>query len=66
MNELKVAICYQKVASLINKGELCAADLKCLDKETKKAIWKICLVHCQQKIHCNKLTYEAMNEHEIA
>ena len=49
MNELKIAISYQKIAGLINKGELCAADLKCLDKETKQAIWKICLIHCPEE-----------------
>ncbi|MFC3185599.1 hypothetical protein ACFOD0_01640 [Shewanella intestini] len=55
MNKLNISLSYQQLASLIDHGHLCAADLQCLDKETKQALWQMCLIHCQQRIHCKNV-----------
>lgn len=31
---------------LLASGQVCAADLRCLDCESKKCIWRLCLVNC--------------------
>lgn len=54
MNNVNISMDASLLAKLIHKGELCAADFKCLDKHTKKAVWQMCLIHCQQRIHCNE------------
>ncbi|MGS0693360.1 hypothetical protein [Shewanella sp. 0m-4] len=52
--QLNISISEDKIAKLIQQGVLCAADFKCLDSDTKKAVWQLCLWSCEKRIHCDK------------
>ncbi|ABV87532.1 hypothetical protein [Shewanella pealeana] len=52
--QLNISISEAKIAQLIQQGQLCAADFKCLDSETKQAVWQLCLWSCEKRIHCDK------------
>ncbi|GIU10853.1 MULTISPECIES: hypothetical protein [unclassified Shewanella] len=52
--QLNISISEAKIAQLIQQGHLCAADFKCLDRETKQAVWQLCLWSCEKRIHCDK------------
>jgi hypothetical protein len=54
MEKMNIAISVEKLASLIKAGHLCAADLQCLDKQTKQQLWQLCLWCCDKRIHCTK------------
>ncbi|MCH1920925.1 hypothetical protein L9G15_15985 [Shewanella sp. A3A] len=49
---INLAISEEKLAKLILAGELCAADIKCLDKESKQAVWRLCLWCCAKRTSC--------------
>ncbi len=52
--EVCMAIPVGKLAELIHKGELCAADFRCLDSQSKKQVWQLCLWCCKQRVHCDR------------
>ncbi|GIU02837.1 MULTISPECIES: hypothetical protein [Shewanella] len=54
MTKLNISIPLEKMALLIQSGHLCVADVKSLDIETKKQLWQLCLMSCNQRVHCNK------------
>ncbi|GGP75486.1 hypothetical protein [Shewanella ulleungensis] len=54
MAKVNVAIDSNKVAQLIKAGHLCAADLQCLDRQSKQTLWQLCLWSCQKRIGCQK------------
>ncbi|WP_394131679.1 hypothetical protein [Shewanella maritima] len=68
MKSLNITISNDKIQKLIASGHLCAADFQCLDKQTKQAVWQICLVNCQKRVVCNhqqaKLDSETMIENQ--
>ncbi|RJG42642.1 hypothetical protein [Motilimonas pumila] len=35
------------LARLFSQGALCAAEFRCLDAESKQAIWQLCLNACE-------------------
>ncbi len=45
--QLEVGI--EKLESLFAKGELCAADIRCLNCDSKKSIWNLCLKSCARR-----------------
>lgn len=49
---INLAISEETLAKLILAGELCAADIKCLDKESKQAVWRLCLWCCAKRASC--------------
>ncbi|MGI2169993.1 hypothetical protein ACROAE_07315 [Shewanella sp. MF05960] len=53
MAKINVAIESSKVAQLIKAGHLCAADLQCLDRDSKQTLWQLCLWSCQ-KTQCQQ------------
>jgi hypothetical protein len=54
MEKMNIAMSVEKLASLIKAGHLCAADLQCLDKQTKQQLWQLCLWCCDKRVHCTK------------
>ena len=67
-NTIKLAISEEKLAKLILAGELCAADFSCLDKQSKQAVWRLCLWCCGKRSscqHCNKLCNQKQNINKI-
>ncbi|MFQ6372646.1 hypothetical protein [Shewanella sp. YIC-542] len=49
---LNIAISEQKLAELILAGHLCAADVQCLDRDSKQALWQLCLWCCSKRTQC--------------
>nr|WP_310734214.1 hypothetical protein [Shewanella sp. SR44-3] len=54
MDKMNLAISVEKLASLIKAGHLCAADLQCLDKQTKQRLWQLCLWCCDKRAVCTQ------------
>jgi hypothetical protein len=55
---VQIEIGVEKLESLFNKGELCVFDFRCLNCESKKCIWNLCLTSCAKRMHCNLLSFE--------
>ncbi|MDD8058503.1 hypothetical protein [Shewanella metallivivens] len=52
MSRVNVTIDTAKLAQLIKAGHLCAADLQCLDRDSKQTLWQLCLWSCQHRVGC--------------
>jgi hypothetical protein len=50
---VQLEIGIEKLESLFNKGELCAADVSCLNCASKDCIWNLCLTACARRMHSN-------------
>lgn len=50
---VNLSISVEKLAALFQAGHLCAADLNCLDNESKQQIWQLCLWSCNKRVHCD-------------
>lgn len=53
---INLSISEEKLAQLIRKGSLCAADFSCLDHQSKQKVWQLCLICCQNRISCHQCT----------
>lgn len=53
-NRINLSISSQKLAKLIHEGHLCAADFTCLDSDSKRQVWQLCLICCQKRIVCDQ------------
>lgn len=60
--KINVSISSQKLAELIQAGHLCAADLNCLDPESKQQVWQLCLWSCNKRINCTKACTKQCNK----
>jgi hypothetical protein len=49
---INVAISEAKLAELMLAGHLCAAELQCLDRQSKQALWQLCLWSCGKRSQC--------------
>ncbi len=54
MTQLNISIPLDKMASLIQSGHICVADIKSLDIETKKQLWQLCLMSCKKRVYCDE------------
>jgi len=61
---IQLEISIEKLESLFNKGELCAAEINCLNYESKKCIWNLCLSSCAKRMLCNPASLEAHAYHK--
>ncbi|ABE55138.1 hypothetical protein Sden_1854 [Shewanella denitrificans OS217] len=52
--KMNLGISIEKVASLLKAGHLCAADIQCLDKQTKQELWQLCLWCCDKRAVCHQ------------
>lgn len=43
---VRVEVAPETLHRLLAAGQLCAADLRCLDCESKQCIWRLCLMNC--------------------
>ena len=50
---VQLEIGIDKIESLFNQGDLCASDIRCLNCESKKCIWNLCLSLCAKKMTCS-------------
>ncbi|MDH0448730.1 MULTISPECIES: hypothetical protein [Shewanella] len=53
---INLSISEEKLAQLIREGKLCAADFSCLDSQSKRKVWQLCLICCQKRISCQQCT----------
>ncbi len=53
VGEARVAISADTLTRLISEGALCAADLRCLDPQSRTLIKKLCLCACRRSF-CHK------------
>ena len=51
---INLAISAEKLAKLIQSGQLCAADFRCLDQDSKQKVWQLCLLCCSNRVGCVK------------
>jgi hypothetical protein len=57
--KMNLGISIEKVASLLKAGHLCAADIQCLDKQTKQELWQLCLWCCDKRAVCHQAACKA-------
>jgi hypothetical protein len=50
---VQLEIGLDKLEALFNKGELCAADVRCLNGTSKRCIRNLCLTMCARRMQCN-------------
>ena len=46
---LQVEIDAAKLLELLRDHQLCASDLRCLDPESKRCLWGLCLLACADR-----------------
>ena len=59
---VQLEISIEKLESLFDRGELCAAEVRCLNCESKKLIWDLCLRSCVKRKLCNLVKGYAKNQ----
>jgi hypothetical protein len=50
---VQLEIGLDRLESLFNQGELCAADVRCLNCASRVCIWNLCLTVCARRMQCN-------------
>lgn len=55
---VQIEIKIDKLESLFSKGEICATEIRCLNCESKKCIWSLCLTSCARRMQCNIENFE--------
>lgn len=60
MQRMNITISIEKLASLIRTGHLCAADIQCLDKQTKQQLWQLCLWCCDKRAFCRQVACQTL------
>lgn len=43
---VRVEIAEKTLIRLLSAGQICVADMRCLDCESKKCLWRLCLKSC--------------------
>ncbi len=44
--KVRVEVAEETLCRLLRAGQLCAAELRCLDCESKQCLWRLCLESC--------------------
>jgi len=57
---VQLEIEVDKLEALFNKGELCAADVHCLNSKSKMCIQNLCLTACARRLQRNS-AYSGFN-----
>lgn len=57
-NAVQIEIGIEKLESLFSKGQLCTTDFRCLNCESKKCIWNLCLTSCAKRMQCKLTNFE--------
>ena len=47
---VRVEIAEKTLVRLLRAGQVCAADLRCLDCKSKQCLWRLCLRSCAEKL----------------
>ncbi len=63
MDTVRLEIKTEVLNQLLRNGYLCAADLKSLDKDSKRCLWDLCLKNCMNcKLNIDNKTKPYFNE----
>ncbi|MFP3912529.1 MAG: hypothetical protein ACLFUT_10685 [Desulfobacteraceae bacterium] len=49
MTTLRLEVNENMMKHLLTTGQVCAADFRCLDGESKQSLWRLCLESCALK-----------------
>ena len=47
---VRLELTVEVVARLLEQKQLCVADFRCLDCESKSCVWRMCLMNCAKNI----------------
>jgi hypothetical protein len=53
---VRVEVEAETLNRLLAAGQVCAADFRCLDCESKRCIWRLCLINCASELKIGKAT----------
>lgn len=57
----QIEIGLNKLERLFNEGHLCAAEIRCLNAQSKKKVWGLCLSSCAKSLHCDHFKFECLS-----
>ena len=64
-DSVQIELDVEKLAYLFSTGVLCAADLRCLNRASKKRVWALCLEscinHCVKRTECPRITKRSIS-----
>jgi hypothetical protein len=63
---IRVEIAEKTLVRLLRAGQVCAADLRCLDCKSKQCLWRLCLRSCAEKLETRMDGIAARKESERA
>ncbi len=52
---VRVEISGETLTRLLHAGQICAAELCCLDSLSKQRLWKLCLKSCAESRRCRMI-----------
>lgn len=48
---VRIEIAEKTLVRLLRAGQVCAADLRCLDCKSKQCFWRLCLRSCAENLN---------------
>ena len=51
---VRVEVTEETLNRLLTRGQVCAADFRCLDCKSKKCLWQLCLKSCTARVMVDK------------
>jgi hypothetical protein len=48
---IRIEIAEKTLVRLLRAGQVCAADLRCLDCKSKQCLWRLCLRSCAENLN---------------
>lgn len=61
---VQIELSADKLEKLFMKGELCVADIRCLNSESKQSIWQLCLSCCCKLSRANQPIFKCRGREE--
>jgi hypothetical protein len=58
---LRLEMSEEMLSRLLTIGQVCAADFRCLDCESKQCLWRLCLESCATNVTCGMGTQSGHN-----
>lgn len=63
-NYVRVELTEETIARLLARGEVCAADFRCLDCRAKNCLWRLVLSSCHSDPgHCDRRLCRRCGQH---
>jgi len=55
---VQIEIEVEKLEILFSNGELCVAEVRPLNRQSKSSLWNLCLSACAKGLHCKVMHVE--------